>query len=395
MAIRVLNNIVTEASNALMRISQGSKLAKSLLCIAFIIAVRISSKIPALVSYIRTNCPLKLKCVPRLPTFHDKVNYIAASVFEQFSRQTQIKNFSFFMPALLPSFLMLYAGAPPELKASFDQEFGLNQEGKSDDLHHDCAQWLQSLSNHRSGEPTMMMGQAVALKQGLALRGDVADTYRTYNAETISFETLNEAETLGNDWVKQKTDGVIQDLVHIDNPAITLMLLTAAIFNGTWLYPFDLSKTQKKIFNNGDGSKVSMDQMHASSDKYRTGLLGSSIRVLEVPFQGSIDMLIFLPNTENPQECNACLSKEMVPDNVMGFLKEPLSLQEERSLEIAIPKLNLKHETNLVEDLGSWKLIQKIKRTDFRSSFLDQLIPDAILVDKMAMQTNITLGEKG
>lgn len=60
-----------------------------------------------------------------------------------------------------------------------------------------------------------------------------------------------------NNWVNEKTNGMISILVDSLDSTSVLVILNAVYFKGMWRFPFDVVNTKNKLFfNDGVGSKA-------------------------------------------------------------------------------------------------------------------------------------------
>jgi serpin B len=137
-------------------------------------------------------------------------------------------------------------------------------------------------------------------QQGYSFLAPFLDTLaRNYGAglRPLDFEAAPEASrTAINDWVGQKTEGRIKDLVPpgaIDS--LTRLVLTNAIyFNAAWQYPFEKAATKDGAFHLLDGGEVTAPMMQQTKSlRYARG---TDYQAVELPYDGSeLSMLLLLP----------------------------------------------------------------------------------------------------
>jgi serine protease inhibitor len=91
----------------------------------------------------------------------------------------------------------------------------------------------------------------------------LADNRVFYNAEVseLNFSDPGAADTI-NSWASQKTKGKITNVIAPPiNPATNIVLANATYFKGTWLYPFDKTKTADGQFKLMDGTTKTVPMM--------------------------------------------------------------------------------------------------------------------------------------
>jgi serpin B len=86
----------------------------------------------------------------------------------------------------------------------------------------------------------------------------------------IESEDLRKPEVVANinAWVKDKTAGLIPDILDgpLDKPA--LVALNALYFKAKWQHPFEPAATQEASFKTSNGGEVSTKMMHLPPNKY-------------------------------------------------------------------------------------------------------------------------------
>ena len=93
----------------------------------------------------------------------------------------------------------------------------------------------------------------------------VKDSYyrvlkNNYQAEVIydEFKTPDKI----NNWVKEKTNGMIEKILDTIDANFVLGLINATALDIKWYIPFDCSKTIKEVFYKKDGTKINVEMMH-------------------------------------------------------------------------------------------------------------------------------------
>lgn len=351
-----------------------------------------------------SNIQPQLNCeIPKISSndFQERINHLAFKFFQEYSKIGPEKNFCFFLPCILSNMSMLFAGAPPELKRAFHEEFRL--EGITEEQwHQGVAGWTSTILQHvksiqdQKAVPfdfTLTSNQAIALHKDRQLNSNAEETFHNlYQAEVISFNSANEAEEKSNEWIEAKTDGEIKNLVENLDPGTTAILLSAATFKGSWTYPFNQELTEKEIFQNYLGELCMVDRMKMDTDDLRFGWI-KKIEIMELPFHGDVSMMIFLPYCA-ATDCVDSLTKNMTFENFSPFFSNvDKNLRNQWSMSIALPRLEISEKDDLLNCLSGWSLINKIGNSDLAGSLIQTSKPT--IVDKMVVQTNLKVDEEG
>lgn len=188
-------------------------------------------------------------------------------------------------------------------------------------------------------------------------------------------ETLKEI----NDWVSDKTEGTIKDLLDELSPDARMALVNALYFEGKWRYAFAGSK--KLPFRNVSGGRTRTDMMYA------VGTLPYANRdeweLLRLPYgTGAFSMSIILP----PEG-------EKFQDTTLDYDRW-LSLDgTSRPCEVNmnIPAFMTRDEFNLIDPLKALGMIDAFGRNADFSAMSDQ----ALMIGKANQKTFIEVSETG
>jgi len=169
---------------------------------------------------------------------------------------------------------------------------------------------------------------------------------RDYGAEIrlLSFQDTPEAcrEHI-NEWVSQKTQGKIEELLPPGSvgPDTRLILTNAIYFKGAWKFEFDPGLTQTGEFHLLDGSTVTVPFMRHFEGgfegvmlNYAEGRIGDvSYQAVELPYVGEeLSMVILLPELKKFKEFEQALNAERLE----GILRELRSWE----IHLVIPKFS-------------------------------------------------------
>ncbi|MEN6333061.1 MAG: serpin family protein [Phycisphaerales bacterium] len=154
----------------------------------------------------------------------------------------------------------------------------------------------------QGGNVTLRAANALWPQQGHPFRRDYLSLVETHYRATLSpvdysSQPAREAACGRiNDWVADKTQGVIRDIVRpSDFTDLTRLVLTNAIyFKGAWARPFDPNKTKDAPFHVTSERSVQAAMMNrVAAFEY---LETADLQVLRLPYRGDeLSMLVLLP----------------------------------------------------------------------------------------------------
>jgi serpin B len=182
----------------------------------------------------------------------------------------------------------------------------------------------------------------------------------TFQASSQNLDfTQPDAARIINDWVSEKTEGKIRDL--IDSEALTddtvMVLVNALYFSGSWKKHFKARSTQKRKFYKTNEDVVEVDTMKKSDyyGYYESEELGA--KFLEMPFKGAreVKMVIVLPN-----------DKEGLKE-LEGRVEEVYSGAQFQweTVEVELPKFKIETSIDFKRILKNLGVQKAFSRADF------------------------------
>lgn len=228
-------------------------------------------------------------------------------------------------------------------------------------------------------------------------KNSILDSYynnlkNNYNADVLydNFETPK----VINDWVNEKTSGMIKKILETIDSDFVFGLANAIMLDVKWNSKFECNLTKSEEFTKIDNSKIYVEMMHQSfkSNLYKyidtNEVLGI---ILPYEIDSNIEFIGLLPKDINAFINN--LSTEKL-NNILSSSKE---IKDKEKLELAIPRFDYEYE---IEDLI--KVLRKLGINDvFNPSKAD--LSKAfnlnntgnLYVDTAIHKTKIELGENG
>jgi serine protease inhibitor len=213
---------------------------------------------------------------------------------------------------------------------------------------------------------------------------DLCQKYFDALVRAMDFADPNAAGII-NAWVKENTNGKIEEIVDdpID-PFIVMFLINAIYFKGAWTYQFDEDSTKDTLFYLPDGTSRPCKMMgQRSFYKYFSN---DVFQAVDLPYaDGDFSMTIFLPTLGT--DIDSLIAK-FYEENLNDWLSHFSS----DSGDIFIPKFKLEWElllNNVLKTMGMG--IAFSPAADFTKMYGD----GGVWIDKVKHKTFVEVDEEG
>ena len=172
------------------------------------------------------------------------------------------------------------------------------------------------------------------------------DFYQAH-IETLDFSDP-QAPSVINAWVKEETQGKIEDMVNAIPGGMVLYLINAVYFKGSWAVRFDERYTRERDFTLLDGSKKKVPMMITKSDQFGR-FQGDGFQGVSLPYgDGEASMYIFLPDRDSSLE-------DFYRRLDAGNWEDWVSQFHTEEVQIILPRFRLEYEAilnNALSKLG-------------------------------------------
>uniref|UniRef100_A0A1Q3FM86 Putative serine proteinase inhibitor n=1 Tax=Culex tarsalis TaxID=7177 RepID=A0A1Q3FM86_CULTA len=215
--------------------------------------------------------------------------------------------------------------------------------------------------------------------------------------QNIDFsDTVNAVQEINN-WVSQKTRGNIQEIVSEQNlsPDMSMMLLNAIYFKGTWRYKFN--QTDKRAsFHTAENNKMSV-QMMKQINRLRFGEINfgeywepdTGLRWVELPYEGDqLSMILLLPKTRFELDKNL---EQVTGAHLQEIFKVIRRDFNPNKIHLQVPKFTIKDSISLVEPLKKLG-VKQIFESD---SALNKLSKTPVKVGDVKQDSFLSVDETG
>jgi serine protease inhibitor len=249
---------------------------------------------------------------------------------------------------------------------------------------------LTTLLELQSGHPRLKTANALFYD---AKRITVLEPYKQalkdhYGAaiENRDFSNSNAAVQEINSWVKQSTNGKIDQILQTIKQEDIAFLINALHFKADWKDAFPLQSTQNGNFKAADGTTVSVQMMH--NDYGFTQAEGTTLRMIDLPFKDSTYSLTLvqptvLNNSANWfQDVNAAAMQSLYA-----------KAKTERAL-VYLPRFKMAYDAQLIETLKALGIKDAFQ--DARADFSGMGTSSGkIFINQIKHKSVLEIDEKG
>jgi len=311
------------------------------------------------------------------------VNRLATLLYNQLKSQ---EGNLFLSPYSVTSTLtMIYAGVSGDTENQMTELFQADNK-----LNSDFGQLERSLAS--SGKYRLNLANQIWVQPNMPIKAEFSESLhetRQTVFKTADFQTKpEESRQQINNWVKEKTEGKIIDLItsSMITPQTQLAIVNAIYFKGKWQMPFDSEQTKEKPFSKLDGTEILVPMMMQDKAEFNY-FEDDYVEWIELPYstdgsENQISMQIVLPKKlEN---------FSLVEEKLENYIN---SKGETEELSVYLPKFTLKSSFQLETYL------QKLGMTDAfdpaKADFSKMTDAKGIAISTIAHQAFVEVNEEG
>lgn len=175
----------------------------------------------------------------------------------------------------------------------------------------------------------------------------VAENYGAGMRLVNFIENAEEARQTINQWVYEKTEGKIEDLIPRGGvgAATRLVLANAIYFNASWMEKFPEERTQDGDFHTLEGGTVTVPMMSYDAAQQFRYLEGDNFQAVELPYVGNkVSMVVLVPDQAAFETFEEELDLEQ--------LKTILDGMQGNAVNLTFPKFEFESELSLAPVLA-------------------------------------------
>lgn len=312
-------------------------------------------------------------------------NQFGIEIFKRMLNADKDKNLMISPLSISQALLMTYNGADGDTKKAFEETLFLN-DLTIDEVNQSAQELVEALLEV---DPSVIIDIANSIwyRDEYTIKPEFIQVNEDYyNAEVQQLVFNDEAVDIINAWVKDKTNGKIEEIIDSIDPMTLMFLINAVYFKGNWKYQFEESNTVNGEFTLSNGNKITVPFMHQLITA--NVMNHDDFTILDLPYgRGNFSMFIILPD------------EDKIIDDVLELWNNDTYNQwlndftEVGELDVVIPKFKFAYEKALNEVLKNMGLTLAFDpdQADF-SNIIENM---QLYISKVKHKTFIEVNEKG
>ncbi|XP_027522112.1 leukocyte elastase inhibitor isoform X1 [Corapipo altera] len=283
----------------------------------------------------------------------------ALDLFRRFSEANPTGNVFFSPVSVSAALAMVLLGAKGNTEAQVLKTLHFD---KVEDIHSRFQTLTMDINRSNAPYLLRLASRLFGEKSYSFLPDFLTNTRKLYGADlaTVDFlQACDEARKEINQWVEQKTEGKIPDLLSegsVDN-STRLVLVNAIYFKGNWAEKFKEADTTDMPFQLSKKERKTVKMMY-QKNKFNFGYIPEEkVRVLELPYDGrELSMIILLPDDiEDDSTGLQKLEKQLTLEKLQEWTR-PEHLYS-TDVNVHLPKFKLEESYDLKSDLAAMGLL--------------------------------------
>jgi len=242
-------------------------------------------------------------------------------------------------------------------------------------------------------EVTLKIANSIWYRDGFPAEAEFLERVREFfdaRIEGLDFSDPASVDII-NDWVKNNTEGLIEEIVEEIPDNMVMYLINALYFKGDWLRQFDPDDTRKAVFRLENGETVEVDMMHQKgSFAFHHS---DEVQLIELPYGDSLySMTVLMPgDPEMPLD-------QFVEEKVSaGNLAEWRSNLTAGSGEVIVqlPKFELEYEIEYNDILEAMGMATAFNSGAANFNGIADVSPLNLYISEVKHKTFIRVDEEG
>ncbi len=291
----------------------------------------------------------------------------------------------FFSPFSIHSALsMTYNGAAGDTQQEMAKVLHLNSYQQVD-INRAYASFL-SRTLERDYDATLNIANSLWLKAGYPFLEDFITKTEDYYLAMVSEMDFSDTKTADeiNKWVKQKTNGKIEEMIENIDANTVAYLINAIYFYGVWEHSFDKRQTFEDTFYGRDNNSKQQAFMRQTYpfNYYEN----EQIQAIDLPYKDNeLSMIVMLPKEgASLDDFYEQLTFEQWAKWVRQFNKQEVS--------ITLPKFKMDYSTNLNDSLINLGMPSAFSGN---ADFSNMVKNGGVYIDEVLHKSYIEVNEKG
>ena len=289
--------------------------------------------------------------------------------------------------SLFMALSMVYNGADGVTKDEMAKV--LQVEGiEADELNQANAS-LMNLFHSSSEKIQLNIANSIWLNENFHFQDDFAQYNRDYfNAEIQEIDIFDsESPKMINQWVEEKTNGKIEEIVDSPlDPDLVTVLINAIYFKGDWKYEFDESQTEDRTFYLKDGTTKDVPLMRL--EEKLAYMENEALQAVSLPYgeENEMSMNVILPKENvDSEEFQTMLTYE-------NWQKWTSEFQVKEGT-LLLPKFQLEYEATLNDMLKKLGMTTAFAKGANFGKMIQE--GDPLWISQVKQKTYLDVNEKG
>ncbi|XP_029806841.1 serpin A12 [Suricata suricatta] len=273
-------------------------------------------------------------------------------LYRKLASNSPDKNIFFSPLSISSAFAMLSLGAQDSTLDEIKE--GFNFRGMPEkDLHEGFHYLIHRINQERQRLKLYLTNTLFIDKKLQPQKKFLTSVKNQYSADTVptNFQNLEDTRKQINDYVSQKTQEKINNLIKNIDPGTVMLLTNTIFFRARWQQEFDQKSTKEGDFIL-DGNKSVKVPMMFRGGMYKVGYDEQlSCTVLEMPYEGTITAIFILPDKGKMKNVEEALNM----DTLVRWKKQ----MTQRVVDVSLPRFSISGTYDLKRTL-SYLSITKI-----------------------------------
>ena len=248
---------------------------------------------------------------------------------------------------------------------------------------------LMNLFHRSSKQVQLNVANSIWLNEKYHFQTEFAQNNKDYYNAEIQEIDINDSGSpkMINNWVKDKTNGKIGEIVESPlDPDLVTVLINAIYFKGDWKYEFDKSQTEDRPFYSADGTTKSIPLM--TLHEKLAYMENENLQAVSLPYgeENEMSMNVFLPKENISLEE---FKNKLTYENWQKWTSE----FQEREGTVLLPKFKLEYEATLKETLQKLGMTTAFTKGANFSKMIQE--DDPLWISQVKQKTFIDVNEEG
>ncbi len=248
---------------------------------------------------------------------------------------------------------------------------------------------LMNLFHRSSKQVQLNVANSIWLNEKYHFQTEFAQNNKDYYNAEIQEIDINDSGSpkMINNWVKDKTNGKIGEIVESPlDPDLVTVLINAIYFKGDWKYEFDKSQTEDRPFYSADGTTKSIPLM--TLHEKLAYMENENLQAVSLPYgeENEMSMNVFLPKENISLEE---FKNKLTYENWQKWTSE----FQEREGTVLLPKFKLEYEASLKETLQKLGMTTAFTKGANFSKMIQE--DDPLWISQVKQKTFIDVNEEG